>query len=256
MFALNLALSVSQGLAFIGESPSEPSRVLIVQTEVSTAAYAERIQKMLKATGQAPINENLFISGARYRLDDETGKNGLRDLSDAIESIKPKLLILDPFYTMHRGDENDASHVAPILTRLKELASIQMTACLLVHHQGKPGESNSSRSAGHCARGSSAFADVPDASLSLARKDDSAELRSEFRNLPPALRSASDSMESFGGSYGSPVASRIQLSQRKTFLRQSMLLQDFSAVTSTECSNRSSAVARRRQETASMNASN
>ncbi len=184
MFASNVALAVSQRLSFLGEEPCESRRVLIVQTEVAEGAYAERLRKML-TVGEIAVSDNLLITGTRYRLDKPDVEHGVNELKQIIETYRPQLLVLDPFYTMHAGDENDASHIGQTLTHLKKMIQETKIACLLIHHQGKGGEASSSKSAGHRARGSSAFADVPDTSLSLVRNGEKVELMFEARNMAP-----------------------------------------------------------------------
>ena len=180
--ALHLGLSVAMGRPFLGKLRTNKARVLLVQTEVSHSQFRERILKALELAPEPWPEETLLISSERFRID--TPK-GIEDLKNAIVEADAALLILDPFYTLHRGDEDSASSIAPMLTELKQLCLKHNVACLLIHHQGKGGE-NIGGQTGHRARGSSALADVPDNLVSLGRTKTKGvlTLSSEFRNMP------------------------------------------------------------------------
>lgn len=172
-----MALCASSGEPFLDFFETFKKPTLIVQTEVSEASLKERIESLLENRQV----DNLFIAeGPSLRID--TTK-GLEALEDAIISHNIELLILDPFYTLHGGDENSASEISRILTGLKKLILKLNIGCILIHHQGKKFEHTEGRQAGQKHRGSSAFADVPDGSISLSKSDEQTiEFCSEFRN--------------------------------------------------------------------------
>lgn len=172
-----MALCVSGGTPFLGSFETFKRPTLLVQTEVSEAALKERIETLLEDR----VIENLFIAEAvRLRIDKS---EGLQSIREAILENKIELLILDPFYTLHGGDENSASEVSRILTELKKLILELNIGCILVHHQGKKFEHSEGKQAGQKHRGSSSFADVPDGSISLSKIDEQTiALSSEFRN--------------------------------------------------------------------------
>jgi hypothetical protein len=179
--ALHLALAVASGSRFLGAFNTRKAKVLFIQTEVSHSQFRDRIVAMLPGIDSEHLEENLIISPERVRIDTS---EGLGSLSGLVAETACELLILDPLYTLHRGDEDKAREVAPMLGALKELCANHNSACLLVHHQGKAGETNG-RQTGHRARGSSALADVPDNSWSLRKAGEEHMLAFEFRNLPP-----------------------------------------------------------------------
>lgn len=183
MLAINMGIGVACGLDFLG-MPTIKGKVLYLQTEVSPSQLTERISKMsaqLNDDFQRDFKENLYICDDSIRLDQQ---EGLKSLIKAIQEKQPSLVILDPFYTLHRKKEDSSDEMAPILSSIKKIAKEQDCAVLLIHHQGKKND-HSSGQVGHSHRGSSSFGDVPDASLSLSKKDKNVILKGEFRNRAP-----------------------------------------------------------------------
>jgi len=175
--AIDLAMSVASGQPFLGKFPTEKSGVLIVQTEVPVYSFQDRLIRFL---GDSDPNEidDLHISSAHIKLDEE---DGFKKLEAKVQELAPQLVVLDPFYTFHTMNEDSASEMAPFLAKIRKLFSNYSCACFLIHHQGKPREGNSGQ-VGHKARGSSAFADVPDSTWSIERKDGECVIRFEMRN--------------------------------------------------------------------------
>jgi hypothetical protein len=177
MLTSYMAICCARGAPFLEHFHTTKSNVLIVQTEVSQANLKERLEEM--ADGE--IIENLFIADpANIKIDNLEDMN---ELEKVLKENAIDLLILDPLYTLHKGDENSASDMSKILFGLKELVVRLNIGCILVHHQGKKYEHSESRQAGQKHRGSSAMADVPDGSISLDKKNDGTiSITAEFRN--------------------------------------------------------------------------
>jgi KaiC/GvpD/RAD55 family RecA-like ATPase len=180
MLALNLAIAVASGSDFLG-MPTTKSKVFYLQTEIANYALKERIDRMLEDRDiETSTNAelNLFIASDRIRIDTPEGIDLLRR---QIEKTEPKLLIIDPLYDLHRKNEDSATEMSPLLSDIREIARSLDCAIILIHHQGKKSET-SNNNAGHACRGSSAFADVPDISISLTRAKEGYNLKGIFRN--------------------------------------------------------------------------
>lgn len=177
MLAIDVARSVSTGDRFLGKFPCIQRNVILLQTEISH----NMLHKRLKAFGIKSDNCHLYTANNRVKIDTSEGKCCLRNL---LNEFQPCLLILDPFYTLHSGDENSSTAVAPVLSDLKELTNSYDCSILLIHHQGKRSEGSSNSQPGHKHRGSSSFADVPDMSISLSKlQGNSLQLSFECRNI-------------------------------------------------------------------------
>ncbi len=82
------------------------------------------------------------ITVPSLRLDLETDRNSL---AETVATLRPRLLVLDPFVRLHRIDENASGDVAPLLAYLRELQRRYAVAVIIVHARerelGSPGMS-------------------------------------------------------------------------------------------------------------------
>jgi KaiC/GvpD/RAD55 family RecA-like ATPase len=182
MLALNIGLAIATGRDFLG-MPTSKSKVLYLQTEIANFSLKERIEKMLENLDTETYDNastNLLISSNRIRIDES---EGIELIKYEIKKYQPNLLIIDPLYDLHRKNEDNATDMAPILSDIREIARSCDCAIILIHHQGKKGEHNGGN-AGHACRGSSAFGDVPDISISLTKDKNGFNLKGIFRNRP------------------------------------------------------------------------
>lgn len=179
MLTTKMALDVAHGRSFLGQFETTKSNVLIVQTEVSHASFQDRV-RMLNQDDDLESSNVFILESNRLRIDSD---GDLELLEEEIKKRDIGLLILDPLYTLHRGDENSAEQMGKILGGLNKVVNETNVACLLVHHQGKRHESSEAGQVSQRHRGSSAISDVPDGSISIAkRSENEIRLSFEFRN--------------------------------------------------------------------------
>jgi RecA-family ATPase len=103
------------------------------------------------------------ITAPSLRLDLEADR---ARLEQTVATLKPRLLILDPFVRLHRIDENVSGDVAPLLAFLRELQRRHAVAIAVVHHARKGA---GAVRAGQALRGSSEFHAWGDSNLYLRR---------------------------------------------------------------------------------------
>jgi hypothetical protein len=103
------------------------------------------------------------ITAPSLRLDLEADR---ARLEETVATLKPRLLVLDPFVRLHRIDENVSGDVAPLLAFLRELQRRHAIAVVLVHHAKKGA---GTIRAGQALRGSSEFHAWGDSNLYLRR---------------------------------------------------------------------------------------
>lgn len=106
-----------------------------------------------------------------------------RRLELAIQTYKPRLLVLDPFVRLHRIDENDAGQVSGVLAFLRTLQRTYDLSVLLVHHTKKNGPAG--QQAGLGLRGSSDLHAWGDSNLYLRKVRDHLMLTVEHRASRP-----------------------------------------------------------------------
>lgn len=154
--ALDMAISVASGEPLFGEfEVMESGPVLVIQNENSKWIMKDRMEKILnnkKIVGKVvkrtrrtlditfakelPI---YFLNNYGYTFSDPLHR---KELEQAINEIKPVMVVLDPLYLMFDGDINSAKDLNPILSWLLELKNVFNTSIVVVHHWNKGGTSS------------------------------------------------------------------------------------------------------------------
>lgn len=178
--ALDMAVAVASGSTCLRWFPvPRPGPVLLYAAEDALHVVRQRLESISHAAGTCfhdlPIH---VITASQVRLDSPEDRARLRA---TVDSVRPTLLILDPFVRLHRIDENVASEVAPLLAYLRDLQRSLSLAVALVHHARK---GSASARAGQALRGSSELHAWGDSNLYLRRVQDRILLSIEHRAAP------------------------------------------------------------------------
>jgi RecA-family ATPase len=179
---LDMAVSVASGTPCLGKfQVSVRGKVLIFLAEDAAHNVRARIEAIC-AHRNLNINDlDLYvITAATMRLDLETDQ---QMLTKTLDSLRPKLLILDPLVRLHRLDENSASDISKLLGFLRGLQRSFVTAIVLVHHASKKHRAQP----GQALRGSSDLHDFGDSNAYLARKKNNLVLTMEHRAAKPLV---------------------------------------------------------------------
>jgi len=178
--ALDVAVAVASGALCLRRfRPARTGRVLLFAAEDALHVVRARLAGIARAAGV--VFETLdiqVITAPTVRLDLAEDQHRLRE---TVASLRPTLLVLDPFVRLHRIDENAAAEVAPVLAYLRDLERHFHTAVLLVHHARK-GAAHAR--AGQALRGSSELHAWGDSNLYLRRRGDTLCLAIEHRAAP------------------------------------------------------------------------
>ena len=163
--ALSLGVAVASGSPCLGHfAVSAPGPVLFYPAEDALATIRSRIEGICAAQEVNFAALPLYvITTPRMQLDIQADRT---QLSETIERVKPKLLILDPFVRLHAIDENASGEVSAILQHLRYLQRKYQMAVALVHHAKKGA---SCKRPGQALRGSSDFHAWGDSNLYLTR---------------------------------------------------------------------------------------
>jgi hypothetical protein len=175
--ALEMAVSVAGRVPCLRRfAPAQTGRVLLFAAEDALHVVRQRLSGIAAAAGCALADLDIHvITAPSLRLDVETDRDAL---AETIATLRPKLLVLDPFVRLHRIDENNSGEVAPLLAYLRELQRRYHVAVVLVHHARKGG---AKMRAGQALRGSSEFHAWGDSNLYLRRQGDQLTLSVEHR---------------------------------------------------------------------------
>jgi hypothetical protein len=176
---LDLALSVATGTPCLDRfEVGEPADVLVYLAEDPPAVLRERIGGLCRHRSLRLLDVPLHvITAPALRLD--VPRDRAR-LEHTVETIRPRLLVLDPLVRLHRCDENHAGEVAELLTFLRELQRRHDLAVLVVHHMRKNGAARP----GQALRGSGDFHAWIDSALYLRTQHDRLFLSVEHRHAP------------------------------------------------------------------------
>lgn len=178
--ALDIAVAVAGGVPCLRRfRVAQTGRVLLFAAEDALHVVRRRLAGIATAAGCDLADLDIHvITAPSVRLDIERDRDSL---AETIATLRPKLLILDPFVRLHRIDENASGEVAPLLAYLRELQRRHHLAVLLVHHARKGG---AKMRAGQALRGSSEFHAWGDSNLYLRRHGDQLTLAVEHRAAP------------------------------------------------------------------------
>lgn len=175
--ALDLAVSVAAGTACLRRfAVMHPGRVLLYAAEDALHVVRRRLEGICAAAGVSLADIDVqVITAPTLRLDLDSDRSRLEQ---TVASLKPRLLILDPFVRLHRIDENISGEVAPVLAYLRDLQRNHGLAVAVVHHAKKGG---GRVRAGQALRGSSEFHAWGDSNLYLRRHGDDLTMTVEHR---------------------------------------------------------------------------
>lgn len=175
--ALDMAVCVASGKPFLRRfGVQRPGRVLLYCAEDALSVVRARLAGICDAAGVDFATLDVFvITASSLRLDHADDCERLRG---TVESLRPRLLVLDPFVRLHRVDENVAADVAPLLGALRGLERHFEVAVVLVHHSRKGA---TGARGGQALRGSSELHAWGDSNLYLRRREKGLFLTAEHR---------------------------------------------------------------------------
>jgi hypothetical protein len=115
--ALDLAVAVASGAPALRRfAVQRTGTVLLFAAEDALHVVRARLQGICQIAGVCFDDLDVqVITASSVRLDLETDR---ARLAETVASVRPVLLVLDPFVRLHRVDENAAADVAPLLAYL------------------------------------------------------------------------------------------------------------------------------------------
>lgn len=151
VISTDLAVSVASGTPFLHHFKIPATGpVLVIQEENDPGEFQDRLRRIAFSrglTGHAAIEGNsltiepdidLPIHLLNNQSFDLTSKEDLAWLRRQCRRLNPALIILDPFYLMTPGiDENSAAQVGPVLSRLLKMKQHYDVGIQLIHHYRK-----------------------------------------------------------------------------------------------------------------------
>jgi hypothetical protein len=170
IFGLNMSLCLVLGKPFLLQFPiPKRQRVLYIQAEISERSMQDRLVKMVEAEGidQDILNDNLLLINHKG-LKFDRGRD-LKMVGEIVAHYKTDVMVIDPMYKFHSGDENQVRDITRFFDSLDSLVFDFNCSIALCHHFSKPSQ-NDKRYGAMQLRGSSAIFDYADSYVSLNRK--------------------------------------------------------------------------------------
>ena len=179
---LHLGLAAANGSTWLGHRTAT-SKVIYLDFELKKRIAARRIAEMVNANSDYdPKNQNFMYCSLRGQ------SRTLEDLVHHIEDLedhRPDLVIVDPFYKLATGaDENDAGAISEVVNRMEKFSERLDCSFVYAHHFSKGNKSDTDHI--DRASGSGVFARDPDAILTLTPNEDEDHLVLEatLRDFP------------------------------------------------------------------------
>ncbi|QDV09322.1 hypothetical protein Poly30_48800 [Planctomycetes bacterium Poly30] len=177
---LDMAVSVASGLPALGHFPvAEPGRALVYLAEDSLPQVRSRIEGLCMHRGLDIASLDLHvITAPTLRIDTVVDQELL---AATLESLRPRLLILDPLVRLDQLDENSSAEISKLLGFIRGLQRRFETAIVLVHHASKRARAQP----GQSLRGSSDLHAIGDSNAYLTRTGERLMLTLEHRAASP-----------------------------------------------------------------------
>jgi hypothetical protein len=133
---LDMAVSVASGTACLRRFPVEdPGPALVYLAEDDEPLVRRRLESICASRAISIDSLALHvITEPVLRLDQEEDQHRL---VDAVERLRPRLLVLDPLIRLHRLDDNSASEISGLLGYFREVQRRFDCAIVIVHHVSK-----------------------------------------------------------------------------------------------------------------------
>jgi len=173
---LDMAISVATGTKALGYFATQAcGPTLIYLAEDGLPQVRSRIEALCRHRGLSIAELDLHvITSPVLRLD---LRGDQERLAEAVDRLRPRLLLLDPLVRMHRLDENSAAEISGLLGYIRDLQRRFDVAVVLVHHASKKQRSQP----GQALRGSSDLHAIGDCNAYLARQGEHIVLTIEHR---------------------------------------------------------------------------
>lgn len=177
---IDMAVSVASNTACLGTFPVlDAGAALIYLAEDSLAMVRQRLDAICAHRSLTLREVPLYVIDVpSLQLDRE---EHAKALYDAVERLRPKLLLLDPLVRLHRLDENSSHDMSALLSGLRHLQRSFDLAVVLVHHMSKKRRAQP----GQALRGSGDLHAFADSALYLSRHGDEITATIEHRAAAP-----------------------------------------------------------------------
>ena len=133
-FALQFGMCAASGIPFLGWDMHGKHRVIYINMEIKPAWQHRRVRAMtMNLSLSAQDLECMWYCNTRgLQLTDP-----MESIASTVRHIHPSVIIVDPLYMLHDGDENAAFEMKPLVREFMALMAESGAALISVHHDAK-----------------------------------------------------------------------------------------------------------------------
>lgn len=165
---LVLSQAVATGTPYLGHFPTPAGKVLVIDEENSRRMIEQRFKNM-----GIEANDNIvFLSHTGLQIDREKHRTKLLKY---IDTLKPRLIIMDSMVRLHGRDENSATEMRQVMNALRSLVAPDRSVIFIHHHKKEQGFARKSGSGS--LRGSTDIFNALDFHLAIERRGEQLVVR-------------------------------------------------------------------------------
>jgi len=175
-FLNQMACHLATGENFLKWQVQKPLRVIIYQAELPPPYFQKRLRPLFEVYALADpekarmIEENVFVVDVKAPFDISGEIGGFEPIISDIKRLKIDVVIIDPFLSFFRGNENDNGEVRRALDSIKkEIAEKLQCGLVITDHMPKYSSSTKNPEMNFAMRGASAKRDWAASVLALTK---------------------------------------------------------------------------------------
>lgn len=132
---MDLAIEFSRAGLWLGRFQADGGRVLYIDEESAKPLLKHRMQRLLKAKGLSEDGLDIHLAvGQGLCL---TNSASASKLQEQLETLNPKLVIVDSLIRVHGAEENSAKEMSAVFGTVKRLVRQHQCSFLFADHQRK-----------------------------------------------------------------------------------------------------------------------
>jgi RecA-family ATPase len=154
----NIIAALLSGEALFGEfNVVAPQDVYLCEFEMSSRERGERLRSIIQNGKARSYVVNFMNLG--YKLNNP---KHFAHFAEAMRKFKPAVIVIDPWKAAHTADENNASEMEPIISKIRQLLFEIDASAIIVHHAGRDFVTRTGERAARHGRGSTVLDDRSD----------------------------------------------------------------------------------------------
>jgi len=175
---LALSQAIATGTSYLGHFATTAGKVLVIDEENSRRIIEKRFRNM----SIEAHDDIVFLSHTGLQIDREAHRTKLLQY---VDTLKPRLIIMDSMVRLHGRDENSATEMRQVMKALASLVAPDRSVLFIHHHKKDQGHARKAGSGS--LRGSTDIFNALDFHLAIERKTEHLMVRMLKLRVQPEL---------------------------------------------------------------------